>query len=358
MKQVVAQVEDEKLTEKPVGLVAIPEEKEKACKVMAFFTSVVAARHFRKIFLGIILVIVFAVVLFSFYLLPPVDFPSGKIITINKGELFDAIAVKFENENLVRSKNMLKLCVILSGSDRRIGAGDYIFKEPISACVLASHLVKGISGMPAFRATITEGMSNQKISNLLSLNLPSFDQKLFADNASANEGYLFPDTYFFAMNATAQIIETTMKANFEKKIAPWKPIIESSGRSLHDVIIMASILEKEAQTPEDQALVSGILWKRINIGMPLQVDATFYYLLGKTSSELTLADLKMESAYNTYKNKGLPVGPIGNPGLLAIEAAVKPKASPYFYYLSDKKDIIHYAKIFEEHKVNKARYLR
>lgn len=313
--------------------------------------------YIKKIFLVIALGIVFTGALFYFYLSPPRDFPTGKVITIKNGTLFGATAVQFENENLVRSKNMLKLCVAMSGGDKRIGAGEYIFKEPIGTCALALRLIKGITGIPLFRATVTEGMSNQNIANVLAPNLPDFDPKLFVENAHIYEGYLFPDTYFLAMNATAQVVETTMRNNFDKKITPLKSIIELSGRSLKDVVIMASILEKEARTPEDQALVSGILWKRIKIGMPLQVDATFSYLLGKKSSELTSSDLAIKSGYNTYKNKGLPVGPIGNPGLLAIEAALNPKESPYFYYLSDKQDIIHYAKTFEEHKANKAKYL-
>ncbi len=356
--QVATQAEEKNLGVSPDGLDATPEEKEGMGKVRTFFVSMGIESYFEKLFLGIILAVVFAVALFSFYMIPPADFPSGKMITIKKDTLFGATALKFEKDNLVRSQNLLKLCVAIHGGDKKIGAGDYIFKEPIGTCALASRLVKGVSGIPVFRATITEGMSNQHIAKLLAPNLVKFNSIHFVDNAAPNEGYLFPDTYFFATNATAKIVETTMRANFDKKIIPLKQIIESSGRSERDIIIMASILEKEAKTPEDFSIVSGILWKRIKIGMPLQVDATFMYLLGKKSSDLTLADLAMKSAYNTYKNKGLPAGPIGNPGLIAIEAAVKPKDSLYFYYLSDKNDIIHYARTFEEHKANKVKYLR
>ena len=148
-----------------------------------------------------------------------------------------------------------------------------------------------------------------------------------------------------------------MNDNFNKKMEPWKGAIENSGHSLRDIIIMASILEREATTEKDKTMVAGILWKRISLGMPLQVDATFMYLLGKKSSELTVSDLKMKSAYNTYQNKGLPAGPIANPGIVAIRAAIIPTESPYLYYLSDNNDEMHYAKTFEEHKANKAKYL-
>ena len=149
-----------------------------------------------------------------------------------------------------------------------------------------------------------------------------------------------------------------MVANFNKKIESWSGAIETSKHSLRDIIIMASILEREAATSEDMALVSGVLWNRISKGMPLQVDATFMYLLGRKSSELTTADLKIKSAYNTYTNKGLPAGPIGNPGITAIRAAIHPTATSNMYYLSDKDGVMHYAKTFNEHIANKAKYLR
>jgi UPF0755 protein len=327
-------------------------EEEKRGKFGALFAALGTESRSSKIFLGGVLFFVFAVAIGTFYFLPP-----GKVISIKNGSLTGDIAVLFENEHLIRSQNVFKICVAISGGDKKVGGGDYLFKEPLGTCALALRLIKGISGIPAFRVTIPEGTSNQQIASLLSPGLLKFDPKFFIDHARGNEGYLFPDTYFFATNATAQVVETTMRANFDKKIARWQPIIESSKHSLRDTIIMASILEKEARTPEDQALVSGILWKRIDNKIPLQVDATFLYLLGKKSSELTQADLQIKSAYNTYRNRGLPAGPIGNPGLLAVEAAVRPTDSPYLYYLSDKNGVIHYAKTFEEHKANKAKYL-
>jgi len=120
---------------------------------------------------------------------------------------------------------------------------------------------------------------------------------------------------------------------------------------------MASIIEKESLNGDERQIVSGILWKRISLGMPLQVDATFLYINGKASAELTKDDLNIDSPYNTYRNKGLPPGPINNPGLDAIVAALYPKDSPYLYYLHDKKGKVHYAKTFNEHVANKRKYL-
>ena len=244
------------------------------------------------------------------------------------------------------------------GGDKRIMAGGYVFKEPMSACGVAMRVVRGVSGIPMVRVTIPEGTSNQNIAEILSPLLPRFDARFFADRAHAQEGYLFPETYFFTANANTDEVVRIMSNEFKKKIEPWTPFIETSGHSERDIIIMASLIEKEAKIEEDQVLVSGILWKRIEKGIPLQVDAPFYYLLGKTSSEITQADLAMKSAYNTYRNKGLPAGPIGNPGISTIRAAIKPKDSPYLYYLSDENDVLHYARTFEEHKANKAKYIK
>jgi UPF0755 protein len=120
---------------------------------------------------------------------------------------------------------------------------------------------------------------------------------------------------------------------------------------------MASLVEEETRTPADRRLVAGILWKRIKLGMPLQVDAVFPYINGKNTYEVTARDLKIDSPYNTYLYPGLPIAPIANPGLDSIKAAIEPAESPYLYYLSDRAGAMHYAKTFEEHKRNRELYL-
>lgn len=134
--------------------------------------------------------------------------------------------------------------------------------------------------------------------------------------------------------------------------------IERQGKNLEEIIIMASIIEKEMSSPEDGRIISGILWKRIEAGMGLQADATLTYLTGKPSLKLTEEDLAIDSPYNTYKYRGLPTGPISNPGLNAIKAAIYPEESSYWYYLHDSESQPHYARAFEEHIENKLRYLK
>ncbi|MFZ2303283.1 MAG: endolytic transglycosylase MltG [Minisyncoccia bacterium] len=336
-----------------------PEEKveEEIGRFSAFLFSLGIEGRQSIILLFVVLIVVFFSAFLSFLLLPPLNFSKGNIISIKTGASLTDVSFILKNENIIRSQKVFEACAKVVGGIKPIRAGQYFFKEPISACTVAYRIAHGVSGIPAVRVTIPEGMSNKEIALLLAPKLSEFDSDFFIEHVRSKEGYLFPDTYFFTSAVVAQGVEMIMNDNFNKKIEPWSGAIEASGRTLHDIVIMASILEKEAKTEEDKAIVSGILWKRISIGMPLQVDATFMYLLGKKSSELTIADLKIKSAYNTYTNKGLPAGPIGNPGITAIRSAIQPTSSPYLYYLSDKDGIIHYAKTFEEHKTNKAKYL-
>jgi len=335
-----------------------PSEEKTLSRISSFLSSIGVEETKSKIMLFVALVIVLVAATISFLLMPPLVFPENKIITIEKGAYLDEVADQLAREGMIRSQTLFAICSRLVGGEKPITAGTYLFKEPTPACAIAIRIARGVSGAPSVRVTIPEGMTNQEIAEVLSKSLSNFNRNIFFETYYSQEGYLFPDTYFFSPGATTEDVVMKMRANFDTKLAPLAREVEASGRALCDVVTMASILEKEATTAEDRTLVSGILWKRMSIGMPLQVDATFMYLLGKKSSELTLGDLQMKSAYNTYQNKGLPYGPIGNPGIDSIRAAIHPSSSPYLYYLSDNDGVMHYAKTFDEHKANKAKYLR
>lgn len=311
----------------------------------------------RVLFIAVAAVVLFVATLSSF-LVSPTLFKHGARVVVKEGMSLGEVSLLLQGENLIRSRVLFEFCAITLGGDRRILAGEYLFKEPIGGCAMAARIAGGVFGIPAIRVTIPEGLSNKEASVVFAKMLPNFDPAAFISSATSQEGYLFPDTYFFSENTTASDVQARMKWAFDRKIKSLTSDIETSKHSLRDIITMASLLEKEVATDEDRAIVSGILWKRIGKSMPLQVDATFVYLLGKKSSELTQADLQVKSAYNTYRNKGLPAGPINNPGISAIRAAIFPKASPYLYYLADKNGITHYAKTFDEHKANKEKYLR
>jgi UPF0755 protein len=148
-----------------------------------------------------------------------------------------------------------------------------------------------------------------------------------------------------------------MRANFDKKVNPLKDEIAKSGRTLKDIITMSSIVEEEAVGLEDKRMVAGVLWKRLDKGMLLQVDPPFYYITGKTSW-VTYDDLKIDSPYNTYKYKGLPRGPISNPGIESIKATISPIKSDYYFYLTGRDGKMRYAITYDGHLANKNKYLK
>jgi UPF0755 protein len=172
------------------------------------------------------------------------------------------------------------------------------------------------------------------------------------------EGRLFPDTYFIKNSTTVHELVDVMQSTYESRLTPLRERIKESPFTEEEILILASILEREANDETSMRMVSGVLHNRLKINMPLQVDAVFEYLIGKTSAELTEADLDIDSPYNTYTNTGLPPTPISNPGILAIEAAIAPTDHSYLYYLTDADGVFHYANTFDEHRQNKARYLR
>jgi UPF0755 protein len=168
---------------------------------------------------------------------------------------------------------------------------------------------------------------------------------------------MFPDTYFFRPGQSTEAILSVFENNFSVKLLKAQKAIAASGHSLDEILTMASILEKEASKTQDRQKIAGVLWHRIDVGMPLQVDSVFPYILGKNTFQLTLEDLKYDSPYNTYKYKGLPPGPINNPGLDSIIAAATPEKSKYVFFLSDRQGNFHYSVTYTGHLANKRKYL-
>ncbi|MCX6703170.1 MAG: endolytic transglycosylase MltG [Candidatus Zambryskibacteria bacterium] len=288
----------------------------------------------------------------------PTDFPVDTIVSVNRGESLEEITQKFASLRLIRSPFAFRSLVILLGGEKKVTAGDYLMTNKESPLTLAWRIIEGRLGMEPIKVTIPEGLNVSEISGILGKKLALFDAELFLREAKDKEGYLFPDTYFLPPTAKPVDVILKMQKNFDEKMRSVETDIEKFGKPFDEVLIMASILEGEAKDTESRKIVAGILWKRISIGMPLQVDATFKYINGKDSSNLTLDDLKMDNAYNTYTNRGLPPTPINNPGLDALLAAVTPTKTEYLYFLTGNDGKMYYAKTFEQHKVNKQKYLR
>lgn len=287
---------------------------------------------------------------------PPSDFPSNSSITISPGATLSGTAALLQRENVIRSPFWFSVAVRLLGGEGRVTAGDYFLGGPENVLTIARRVVFGAYGFVPERITIPEGSTNARIASLLSLQLPKFDAEQFKLLSAEKEGYLFPDTYFFLPHTTAADAVAMFESNFRNRIAPVQDAIASFGKPLSEVVTMASLIEREAPNTNDRRIIAGILWKRLAIGMPLQVDAAFSYVNG--GKPPASKDFSVDSPYNTYLHRGLPPTPICNPGLDAITAAVTPVATDYFYYLSDKTGAIHYAVTFDEHKANKKKYLR
>ncbi|MDP3994999.1 MAG: endolytic transglycosylase MltG [Patescibacteria group bacterium] len=173
------------------------------------------------------------------------------------------------------------------------------------------------------------------------------------------EGFLFPDTYEVFANASPGDIIQKMVAHFDATVTQdLREEIAEQGKDFYDVLIMASIIEAEVPHEEDRAIVSDIFWSRLAVGVALQSDATLNYAIKGTRPGLTLSQLEIDSPYNSYKYRGLPPTPIGNPGLDSIRAAVYPADTDYFYFLSTPEGETIFSRTLEEHNAAKARYLR
>lgn len=292
-----------------------------------------------------------------YFLLAPETFPTPYQLTIDRGQSLFSISKELHTDGVIRSRRLFEMLMISLGSDKNISHGEYYFDQPMSVVEVALRITGRRFGVSRTRVTFPEGFTNKQIAERLGKELHNFDSALFLELAKNDEGYLFPDTYIFFPWTTPETAFTTLRQTFDTKIAPLEKEILSSKRSRTDIIIMASLIEKEAQGDEDREVIAGILWKRIDKGIPLQVDAPFLYLLGKESKDITRGDLAMDSLFNTYRHKGLTPTPIGNPGIASIKAALEPKESPYLYYLHDKDGTIYYARTYQEHLQNIKKHL-
>ncbi len=294
---------------------------------------------------------------YQLYLASPGE-EKAKMVRIRSGMNLEGITELLAEEGVVRSAQVTEVLARLRGVGTQIEAGDYFFSEPISAWEVTSRLLESEKGIDLVRVTLPEGLTANQKAHLISSRLPEVDRSFLAQKGQKYEGYLFPDTYYFSpFSDEAEILEI-MLDNFKNRIEPLEEEIERSERTLEEIVIMASMLELEARTTESRRMISGLLWKRLDDGMLLQVDAVFPYIIGKNTFEVTLEDLRYDSPYNTYRYPGLPAGAIANPGLDSIKAALRPIESPYWYYLSDMEGNMHYTITHEDHVRNKHKYLR
>ena len=287
---------------------------------------------------------------------PPENFPLDTLVSVPEGESLTRISQTLEDEDVVRSAFAFRMLVIVLGSERNVKAGDYLFKEPRDIFSVARAMSLGAFGLEPIRIRIPEGATTKDMATIYGARLERFNAANFLAQAQSQEGYLFPDTYFFLPNATEDTVIKAMRQNFDDKEATFDDLVQKSGHSLSDIVIMASIIEREGRGTSDRKMISGVLWNRIKRGMALQVDVTFLYTIGKGTFQLTMKDLTTPSPYNTYINKGLPPTAIGRPSLDSLMAAADPTTNDYLYILADKNGVTHFCKTYSCQVANKVRY--
>ncbi len=284
------------------------------------------------------------------------------------------IARDLAAEGVIKNGFFFKLYSFISGNAGKLQAGGYDFSPSMSIAGIINRLAKG--DVMKNRVVVLEGWDLDDVAKYVDAKKFYFKKEFLAaaradyseefpflknrPKGAGLEGYIFPDTYSVpAYNMPHDFIKIAL-ANFDKKLTPeLRKEIEKQKKTVFQIVTMASILEKEVPSLADKKIVAGILWKRINNGMALQVDSTINYITGKSDSRATLADLKIDSKYNTYKYLGLPAGPISNPGMTSILAAIYPTKSEYWFYLSaDGSGETVYSKTFKDHQLAAARYLK
>jgi len=298
--------------------------------------------------------------------------PTGSdriTISVPEGATGSQVADLLYKKGLIKSATAFSFYLRQHELGDQIKAGRFVFQENYDLPKIVEILVSGKTS--EFAVTLLEGWTLKQIGEKLAadgLTTPDDFKKCLTDcqfdynflPKDYLEGYLYPDTYFVNPSSyTNQAFIDRLIGTLKSKLSDedWKAI-NASNRSFTDIMIMASIVEREERNEKEKPTVAGILWNRIDAGIGLGADATILYGLGRTGGGLSYEDLQLDSPYNTRKYAGLPPTPICNPSVSSIRAALYPKTTDYWYYLHDDNGLIHYARTLDEHNVNKSRYIR
>ncbi len=326
---------------------------------------------------------VLAILLFIHQVFLPYQSKNAEEVVFNleKGKGLFEISADLQKAGLIKSKFFFDFTAMLRGVNNNLQAGTYDLSSAMSIWQILSKMSSGDTkkekvviiegwGLKQIAESLEErGIKSQDFFEIVGLPIKeSSGVKDFSDQFAflkekpeglSLEGFLFPDTYYIGEKDSLEEIIKKILKNFDEKLSSdLLAEIESQNRTLFQVLTMASLLEKEVIDYQDKQMVAGILWKRLEKGWPLQVDATLTYLTGRPSQQLTKNDLEINSYYNTYKYYGLPLGPICNPGLESIKAAIYYKESPNWFYLTTSEDKAIFSQTLEEHAINKQKYLK
>lgn len=311
----------------------------------------------------------------------PVGGDENLLYNVAKGEGASSIAQGLEDAGLIRSAAFFKLTTWSRGTRGDFKAGSFELSPSMSTREIEYALTTQTPSEEEVQITVLEGWTINDIAAHLEAEgiatkedffaevghsaefvspgeLPAWGDTygFLADKPARNslEGYLFPDTYRIFAESGAKALVRRMLSNFDAKLtADLRAEIEASGRSVFGVVTMASIIEREVRSDEDMAIVSGIFWKRLEIGMGLQADSTVNYITGGSKPSVSFEETNIDHPWNTYKYRGLPAGPIGNPSLRAIVAAIRPVETDYLYFLTNPEGKVFYGRTLDEHNANR-----
>lgn len=328
----------------------------------------------RRIFSLLLLIGIISGAYFSYFLFTPISIGAEPVkITVSPGDTISDVAKVLHEKGILRYPFLLGFVASLQ-KDRLLQTGEYAFVKDVT--ILGIHRIL-TSGPTRIEKTIKiiEGWTTEQIASYLEKEsfgpAGSFLAKLYPTSyrssysflsripdTSTLEGYLFPDTYRVFHDATQEDIIAKLLVNFDNKFTPaMRAEALRQGHTIHDVVTLASIIEREVAKDDERKMVADIFLRRIKKGIPLQADSTVNYITKKNTPQATITDTHIDSPYNTYRYRGLPPGPIGSPSLSSLEAALYPTKNEYWFFLTSPEGLVHYSKTFDEHKKKKAMYL-
>ncbi|KOP72440.1 hypothetical protein AMS59_16045 [Lysinibacillus sp. FJAT-14745] len=319
--------------------------------------------------------------------LKPVDPDATKTISVEVpiGSTLSSISTLLEEKGIIKDARVFKYYAKFK-NESQFQAGNYGLTQSMTLDELIESLKTGkVYRKPVFTMTIPEGLTLEQIGNIVEKKTPytqkefmdlvtseAFVQKMkakypelvtdavLADNIRYDlEGYLFPATYsYFEEKPSLESIVDEMVGAMDKVVKNYNDVLTEKKMSVHQLLTFASLLEREATAQTDRETIASVFYNRIDQGMPLQTDPTVLYALGSHKDRVLYEDLEVDNAYNTYKNKGLPPGPIAGAGKTSIEAVLNPSKTDYLYFLADKKGINHFSKTYDEHLQKVDKYIK
>ncbi|WOV85477.1 endolytic transglycosylase MltG [Sporosarcina jeotgali] len=347
----------------------------------------------RKIVFWIAIALILIVAIGGFFTyryikgaLEPMEADSEKTVAVEIpiGSGLDTISQVLEEKGLIKNAKIFKYYAKVN-NEADFQAGTYELSKAMTPNELLKSLKTGkVYRTPVFTMTIPEGLTVDQIAERVEAktkipkeefityidsdetiaNLQAVYPEIISDEVKNEnirhplEGYLFPATYpFYEEEPTVQTVVETLIEGTKANVTPYLAALEENGKSVHWLLTFASLLEREATAQADRQTIASVFNNRLEEGMPLQTDPTVLYSLGEHKDKVSLKDLEVKNAYNTYQNKGLPPGPIAAPGAASIEAVIDPSHTKYFYFLADETGKNHFAKTYDEHLKLKAQYI-